>query len=371
MSKKFSNHVMSIFSAMETDYNSMNNLMQDLALGKEIYDSETDRVITKAEANAKVLDFSRQVLGITDVKDTKAVRRAMRDNAREWFDIIEDTVDKVIEVGIKDNDWFTELVDYKSIAYGDRQDFVLEDNDAILSVAKAGTSHNDHILQRLRQGQTISIPTELYVVKVGADINRYILGDVDWAKLINAIAIAFNAEIQNQVYAEIGVAATQLPARFKGTGTLVKADLDDIIQDVAAWNSSDVVIMGTKAALSKISAIADVQWAAVDQKNSVMNTGNIGIYEGTRLIQIPTRFKSKNIGGTSQPSDFVFPTNELYIMPVIGDAGKFIKMIDEGDTRIDERLDREDYLSDLQTYQVSRRFGVGSVLGRYFGQWVM
>lgn len=371
MSKIFSEHAMAVFSAMDTNYDAMNNLMQDVALGREIYDTESDRVISKAEAEAKILDFSRQILGITDVKDSKAVRRAMRDHSREWFDIIEDTVDRVIEVGFKENDWFTELVDYKSIAFGDRQDFILEDADAILSVAKAGTSHNDHILQRLRQGQTISIPTELYVVKVGADINRYILGDVDWTRLINAIAIAFTAEVQNQVYAEIGTAATQLPARFKGTGTLVKADLDGIIQDVAAYNSSDVVIMGTKAALSKISAIADVQWAAVDQKNSVMNTGNIGIYDGTRLVQVPTRFKTNTLNAQRADSDYVFPTNELYILPVIGDAGKFIKMIDEGDTRIDERLEREDYLSDIQTYQVSRKFGIGSVLGRYFGQWVI
>jgi len=164
MAKKFKENTIAVFAAMNTDYDSMNNLMQDLALGKEIYDAESERVITKAEANTKILDFSRQVLGITNVKDAKEVRRAMRDNGREWFDIIEDTVDKVIEVGLKENDWFNELVEYKTIAYGDRQDFILEEADAILSVAKAGTSHNDHYLQRLRQGQNISIPTDLYVV---------------------------------------------------------------------------------------------------------------------------------------------------------------------------------------------------------------
>lgn len=369
--KKFNEHTMAVFAAMNTDYEQMNNLMQDVALGREIYDSETDRVITKSEANAKILDFSRQVLGITDIKDTKAVRRAMRDNSREWFDIIEDTVDKVIEVGFKENDWFTELVDYKSIKFGDRQDFVIEDNDAILSVAKAGNQHNDHFLQRIRSGETISIPTSTWVIKVGASINKFILGDVDWTGLVNAIAIAFTTHIQNLVYAEIGKVATSLPSRFKGTGNLVKSDLDNIIQDVAAYNSSDVVIMGTKAALSKITAIANVQWAAVDQKNSMMNSGNIGIYDGTTLVQVPTRFKNKNLGTTSQPSDYVFPTNELYILPVIGDAGRFIKMVDEGDTQILEQLEREDYLSDFQTYQVTRRYGVGSVLGRYFGQWIM
>lgn len=369
--KKFGTHTMAVFSDMNTNYDEMNNLMQDLALGREIYDDENDKVISKAEANKKVLDFSHKVLGITDPRDVREVRRAMRDNSREWFDIIEDTVSMVIEVGLKESDWFNELVDRKSIAYGDRQDFVIERPDAILSVAKAGEQHNDHFLQRLRKGETISVPTSLWAVKVGADINKYILGDVDWAKFVNAIAIAFTNKMQTQVYAEIGTAINQLPTRFKGTGTLVKTDFDNIIQDVAAYNSSEVVIMGTKAALSKLSAIADVQWAPAEQKVSVMNSGNIGIYEGTRLVTIPTRFKDYNLGTVSQPSDFIFPTNEILIMPVIGDAGKFVKMLDEGNVEILEKMEKGDYLSDLQTYQAQRRYGIATVLGRYFGSWIM
>ena len=71
--KNFSEHTKAVFAAMNTDYEAMNNLMQDVALGREIYDAENDRVISKAEANAKILDFSRQILGITDVKDAKEV----------------------------------------------------------------------------------------------------------------------------------------------------------------------------------------------------------------------------------------------------------------------------------------------------------
>lgn len=364
---KISEAVKAIFTAMNTTYDEMNNLMQDLALGREMYDAENDRVISKAEANAKVLDFSRQVLGITDVKDVKAVRRAIRDNGRQWFDIIEDTVDRVVEIGLKESDWFNDVVEYKNIAFGDRQDFILQDRDAILSVAKAGTSHNDHILQRLRQGQVISIPTDLYVVKIGADINKYILGDVDWARLINAIAIAYENMIEEQVYAEVLKVTANLPAQFKGTGALsaaTKPAFDMLIERVsAANNGAEVLICGTKPALSKITAIADVQWGADAQKNSMMNSGNIGIYEGTRLMIIPNRFKDAGL------VDLQFPTDELVILPVTGDQGKFVKVIDEGDTQIIEKLEREDYLSDLQTYQVSRRLGVGSVVGHYIGSW--
>ena len=203
MSKIFNEHTMAVFAANDTDYEAVSNLMTDVALGREIYDAESGRMITKAEANAKILDFSRQVLGITDIKDTKAVRRAIRDNGRQWYDIIEDTINIVIDTGFKESDFFNALVDRKTIAFGDRQDFVIEDEDALFSIAKAGTSHHDHILQRLRGRQTISIPTELYVVKIGADINRYVLGDVDWSTWVANIGRSYVAMIQEETYAQL------------------------------------------------------------------------------------------------------------------------------------------------------------------------
>lgn len=367
MVKNFNEHVMAVFAANNTDYEAVSNLMTDVALGREIYDAESDRKITKQEANAKILDFSRQVMGITDIRDAKAVRRAIRDNARQWFDIVEDTISVVIDTNFKESDFFNALVDRKTIAFGDRQDFVIEDDDALFSIAKAGTSHHDHILQRLRGRRTVTIPTELYVVKIGADINRYVLGDVDWSAWVANIARSYSAMIQEQTYAQLGAAITALPARFKGTGTLDstnKANFDAIVEAVsAANNGAEVIIMGTKNALSKISGMADVDWAAKDQRDNVMNTGNIGIYEGTRLVTIPNRFKDQSM------NQYVFDTDKLYIMPIIGENGKFIKMIDEGSVEIIEKLERGDYLSDLQTYEVQRRMGFGIVLGRYFGYW--
>ena len=368
MVKNFDENTMAVFAANNTDYEAVSNLMTDVALGREIYDDESGRKISKQEANAKILDISRQVFGITDIHDTKAVRRATRDNARRWFDISEDSINIVVDVMFKESDFFNSLVDRKQIAFGDRQDFVIEDEDALFAIAKAGTSHHDHILQRLRGRQTISIPTELYCVKIGADINRFILGDVDWATWVANIGRSYVAMIQEETYAMLGQAVTQLPGQFKGTGTLdatTKAAFDDILQAVsAANNGAQVVIMGAKAALSKISGLADVNWAAKDQRDNVMNTGNIGIYEGTTLVEIPNRFKDKSF------SQYVFDTDKLYIIPVIGDNGKFIKMVDEGDIEIYEVLERnEKYVSDLQTYEVQRRMGFGLYIGRMFGYW--
>lgn len=382
MKLTFSEHVNSVFAAMNTDYESMNNLMQDVALGREIFDAESDRVISKKEANDKIYQFSLKLLGIDNVHDKKQVRRGFRDHGREWFDIIEDTIDSKIAWGFADNMWFNELVDQRNIAYGDRQDFYIE-NDAILSVSKAGTSHHDHMIQRLPVGQTISVPTALYVVKVGADINKYIVGQVDWTALVDAVAKAFMVKIQTEVYSNVTAAAASLPVQtgFVGTGTLsssTKPAFDAIIENVSAANDgAEVVIMGTKSGLSKISAIADITYngnlIAGAQKDSVMNSGNIGIYEGTRLVEIPNRFATRlpiTGSGAALPAK-LFDPSILMIIPVIGDAGKFVKFVDEGDTLILEKTDRGDYISDIMTYEVQRHFGVATVLGRYFGQWTL
>lgn len=376
MSKmNFSERVNGIFAAMDTNYDSMNNLMQDLALGREIFDEESGRVISKAEANATVRTFSKQVLGIEDGMTRKEAGRAMRDNARAWFDIIEDTVDRVIEIGFLQTDWFMDLVDYKTLSWNDRQDFVIDTNEAILSVAKAGTTHHDHIVQRLAGRQTITVPADVYVVKVGEDINRYLYNDNgDWAKLINAIAKAYEVEIMDQIYAEVSAIATKMPikdTRFVNTGALstaTKDDFDAIIENVAAassLSSENVVIMGTKSALSKLSALTNVQWAASSMKEDLYNTGLIGQYEGTKIVVIPNRFKDAAM------TTKVFDPKKILILPAIGDEGKFVKMVDYGDTRILIKDNMGDYISDLQTYEVTRKFGVASVIGRQMGQWTL
>jgi len=366
--KKFNEHTMAVFAEMKTDYEGMTNLMLDVALGREII--VDGQKISKSDANAKILDFSRKVLDITDVKDSKAVRRAIRDNSRQWYDVIEDVVDQSMVIGLQQTDWYNQFVDDKSIAYHDRQDFYVE-NTSLLAVAKAGTSHHDHLIQRIGAGERFTIPTSLHAIKIGEDINRYVTGMFDWSKMVEKITEAYIAAIQEEVYAEISTAASKLPVQtgFVGTGTLsqaTKPQFDAIVDNVAAvGNGSDVVILGTKAALSKLSGLADVQWAAADMKTSIMETGTIGMYEGAKLMVIPNRFKDRTLQAK------VFPSNVLLILPATGEEGKFVKFVDEGDTEVLIKENRGDYQSDIMTQEVQRRWGVGTVIGAQFGQWTI
>lgn len=367
----FSAHVLNVFSEMGTDYELMNNLMQDVALGREIYDDENQRKISNVEANAKILEFSRKILGIDNPKDRTQLRRGFRDHGREWFDIIEDTVNLVITTGLQENEWFESFVERKAIAYGDRADFYSE-TDALFAVAKAGESHHDHVLQRLQPGVTQPVPTARYVVKIGADINRYITGDVDWSKMIQQIAKSFVAKTQEEALMALDSAVNKLPVTtgFIGTGALsaaTKDNFDAIIANVSAANDgADVAIYGTRMALKKLNALADVDWASVSQKEAVSATGILGTYEGANLVVVPQRFKDRSMSAK------VFDDKKLFLMPMVDN--KFVKFIDEGDTAINEITDRGEQngrWDDIMTYEVQRRFGVAVVIGRYFGQWTL
>lgn len=295
----FSNHVMNVFSEMETNYDEVKNLMFDLAMGNEIYDEESGRVVPKVEAESKLRSICQKIFGVNENSSKRELKRAYREHGREFFDIIEEVVDVVISHGFKDNEFFNQFVDYRNLALGDAYEFYSED-DVILSIAKVGTSHHDYILQRLGKGQSTTIPYARYGAAVGADINMYMIGREDWATLCNAIAKAFNVQIQQEIYASLVSAAATIPASvrsgFVGTGSLsstTKDNFDEIISNVQTANESEVVILGTKTALKKLNALSDINWRAASLKEDVSHSGRMGDYEGTTLMEIPQRFTSK------------------------------------------------------------------------------
>jgi len=278
----------------------------------------------------------------------------------------------VISTGIQENEWFNSFVERKTIGYGDRADFYTDVNDTLFSIAQVGESHHDHVLQRLRAGEVTTIPTKRYAAKLGADINRYITGDVLWSDWIQVLAKSFTSKIQEEAYAALDSAVNKLPVTtgFVDNGALsaaTKDAFDTIISNVSAANDgADVAIYGTRTALKKLNALADVDWASLAQKEAVTNTGLLGTYEGSDLILVPQRFKDRNMNAK------VFSDRNLFLMPKLDN--KPVKVIDEGDTFINEITERGEQngrWDDLMTYEVQRRFGVGVVIGRYFGKWTL
>ena len=362
MAKKLSEHLMEVFSE-QGSYEAFRNLSRDIVNNIELFD-ETGSRISKSDANEVLRATSLKILGLVPGFTKRELRRGLKNHGEEFFEMIEDEIDLRVEAGLLASEFFNEYVDNRNVARGDGIQFNVED-DTILVVEKVSGDHHDLIMQRLGQGEYYTIQTSAYAIKVGDDIEKFLMGYADWNRLIDACAAAFLREVQTSIYGAFVGATAELPSVFKGTGALsttTKTQFDEVIENVSTANGNvPVIILGTQAALRKINALADVDWISASQKEEVAAMGRLGSYEGVALIEIPQRFKSK--------TDFtkLIDNNQLFIMPNTTD--RFIKFVDDGETEVLEYTDKGDYMDDSRSYEVQRRMGVGIQLGRYFGNW--
>lgn len=209
----------------------------------------------------------------------------------------------------------------------------------------------------------------MYGIKVGGDIRLFLTGRKDWSAFVDAVVKAYIQKVQTLIAAQFtnGVNMIPVPATLKGTGALsasTKAKFDEIIEKVGAANQTGVVIMGSKTALKSLNALAKVDWAdpANSIKESVANTGIIGGYEGTPLMEIPQKFTDKSLATP------IVDNKKLYIMPAVDD--RFIKFVDYGETEL-EVNEKGATKDDMQSYEVQRRMGVGTLMTRYHGEWTL
>ena len=362
----FNNRVMTVFSEMGTSYDEVKNLMFDL------YKGELGEGVTKAEAENKIREVSLKIFGLTEDSSKRDRKRAYEEHGRQFFDVIEEVVDWTVSTGLKENEWFTALVNYKNLAEEDENLFYNEHEEVILSIARMGKRHHDTMLQRLPEGTTYSVDTDLYGAAVGADIDRYLLGHEDWTKLIDSITKAFVVMTQDLIFTEIMEAPKKLPVQkgFVESGALAEGTrkkFNKVLQNVSVANdNSDVIIMGTMVGLQELENLVKVDWIADSQKESVASMGRLGNYGRYQLVEIPQRFAKNDV------TKDMYDDNVLWIFAA-GDS-KLVDMVDVGETLIDEITERGEAngrIDDIMKYEVQRELGVATRLGRYFGQWTI
>lgn len=344
------------------------NLMFDVASGREIYDEEQGRVMTKAECDDAIRRVCFEKLGLDEKSTERDIKRALkRDSAHELFQIIEEIVDVQVAKYWRDNEFFNDFVETKSLADGDANEFWTQE-EIFLNVAKVAGDHHDLIMQKLNEGESYTVPTSYYAVKVGTDIRLFLTGRKNWSDFVGAVAKAFARKIQAELYSEFmnGSNLLPVPSKLTGTGALstsTKSAFDDIITAVEAANEAPVVILGTKSALKQINNLVvagGVDWIADSQKEEMAANGVLGHYEGTALIEIPQRFEDNTLA-----KELVDP-KALLIMPLVDN--KPVKFVDYGETSL-EVTEVGATMNDQQSYEVQRRMGVSTLMTRYHGMW--
>lgn len=363
----FTENLDRVFSKPENDYDGFKKLFYDHTHGLEVFDENGNKV-SRAKVNEKINKVCFDILELDPAsKPTKkAIKRAMKKHGLELFEVLEEAIDFKVTTGFQDNEFFNEFVDSKNQKAGDRNEYWSE-KDVILTVAKVSGDHHDLTMQKLGEGESFSVKTSNYAIKVGMDIDVYLLGRKDWSELVDATARAFQIEVQNDMFVEVMAAGDKLPTneQFNVTRELIidnKDRFDDLISDVSMANGGvEVVIMGLKTDLKKLTALADIDWVTEDQKKQVAELGRLGSYEGTTLVEVPQRFALNDV------TKKLIPAGKLLIMPNVDN--KFVKFFDVGETEIVEVSEKADRKDDLMTYEVQREMGIATIIDKYFGVW--
>lgn len=133
---------------------------------------------------------------------------------------------------------------------------------------------------------------------------------------------------------------------------------------------SEVVIFGTRSALSSLSAMADVDWAPESVKEErYRNGGLLGIWEGFRVSEIGQGLK-RGASIKSATVEYQVDNSQLYIIPV-GMANKFIKIVNEGDSMVSQVTDKDTNRDMSYEYEYMFKMGISVILNTVFGFWTI
>lgn len=359
----FDANVREVFENDENKLFAFNKLMLDTAKGT------FEAGITAKDANDKIVSMFRQAIGLDEKASKAEVRKAIRRNQSTLFALIEDVVEDLLVTGWQETPFFQEYCDVRNLALGDENVFTVED-DSILSVSRVADGHWNIDRQRLGAGRSISVETSTYGIGVYSEYERLLTGAEDFAKFIAKIYEAIDRFVNESIYAGFKSAAEQLPGGATGSGQWVKtgalnaeakAPFIQLIEDVQMATGKEVVIMGTKTALSRLESMQDVQWISEDMKVQRNTTGRIGYFDGVRLVEIKQGFAANDTANR------LVDDKQLFIMPV-GD-NKFVKIVNAGEQEMRQTADMTENQDQTYDYRLVFRMGVAVQIGLMFGVW--
>lgn len=193
-------------------------------------------------------------------------------------------------------------------------------------------------------------------------------GRVDWAGFVQKIYEAVDKHLNDMLYASVMSAGDQIvpSSQFVKTGAIDEAHRDELmtlIEDVQMATGDEVVIMGTKSALSRLNKLVETNWISNDMKNERHTTGRLGMWDGIRLVEIPQRFADNDT--TVKLVD----NKKLLIMPVADN--RFVKVFNEGDAQFKEVSDGTTNMDKTIEYEYQFKMGVATIIGKKFGMWTI
>ena len=284
--------------------------------------------------------------------------RDLRDALPKVFAIIEEVLDVSINDAWKADPFYNEFVDARNLALGDRNDFIIEDN-SWLTVNEFSGNTWDTGREKLIGGKKITIPTKWFYVHAYDDFERFRLGAITIEQMVTKLTEAFVRHVDSLIAVTFNDAATNLPAPFNIAAALTVPDMRELIQKVKTASRKNVRILGTEMAIAQLNELAEIKYSE-NMMNEVYSTGRLGKWMGNTIVEVPQAFEH----GTY---NWVVDNEVLLVVP---ENEKFIKLIDEGETRSQE-LSEQDNHDQTISHQLQRKMGAGAAFSSLFGKFVI
>lgn len=238
------------------------------------------------------------------------------------FTIIEETLRVTTEDGIKGDEMFMNLVDYRNIGNGDENRFFIPDNSYFV-VSEIAEGSQSMRRQRLNGGTEITVPLHVYGLKIYEELNRVLAGRVDFNEMIDRANASYLQKTRMEIF-EVWNGLTQASlggtTYYPAAGTYDEDTLLDLIAHVEAATGKQAIIYGTKKALRNLKMTE----LSNDAKNDLYNIGYVGKFYGTPVVSMRQIHKL----GTN---DFLLDDDKIYIMAA---EDKPIKYVTAGDPTI-------------------------------------
>lgn len=325
----------------------MNNIVK---LAVDVYSGSVEKY-SNAEANETLRKALIKANNDSSVIDYRAIRDG---RCNGMFAIVEEIIKNTIPDALMKNEGLQRLAEFRNIALGDKNLFVVEDSE-LFFVADTAEGTQGVRRQRLGGTQDVSIPVTLKTVRIYEELNRVLSGRVDFNYFIDKVAESFVKRLWDDINSVWqSVTTDQLGgATYDVSGTYDEEDVLELIEHVeAAAGGKPAVILATKAAARKLKASVQSN----DANNDLYHMGLYGYFYGTPIIPIPQRHKS---GSTE------FVVSDDVITVISGDQ-KPIKVVYEGNPIVNmgDPLANADLTVE---YFCGDRYGVGVVLGTNSG----
>ena len=321
------------------------NVQEVREMAYDLYKGRTSKFDAES-ANEAIKNIILETAGCADKWDMYK----FMENKYKVFAIMREILTPVVAENVLAR--FESWVDIADIALGDTMDFEVMNQD-LFEIGYVADGTSELRRQKLVNGK-MAMSTFQLGAKLYTEFDDFRRGRVDFAEWINRLGKSFEAKIGELIVRQIEGAYANEGAFSNEAGAFDAEVLLEMVQKVEAKSGKKAVIYGTKVALGKVRANADI--LAETDKTKLSEMGHIGNFMGTEMIEIPQSMNRKD--------ELVLSNERLYVIP---EGTKIVKLLFEGDVDVIEVADPA-VRKDMQfEYMFVRRIQLGVAKASVYG----